>query len=66
MRFCSRNSHDLEAAWASLPASASADATKNPPASLPARSRAQAPSQNENADSLIAKTAKLKIGRAHV
>jgi hypothetical protein len=62
MRFCSRNSHDLEAAWASLPASASADATKNPPANLPVRPRAQAPPQNEDAESLVAKTAKLSLG----
>lgn len=37
MRFCAHNSHDLDAAWASLPTSASADATRNPPASLPIR-----------------------------
>ncbi|CRG86398.1 hypothetical protein PISL3812_03404 [Talaromyces islandicus] len=63
MRFCARNSHDLEAAWASLPASASADATKNPPASFPTKPRAQPPSQNEqNADSLVSKTAQLSLG----
>ncbi|GES58408.1 SAC3/GANP/Nin1/mts3/eIF-3 p25 [Aspergillus terreus] len=33
--FCARHSEDLDAAWASLPISASGDATKNPPAAFP-------------------------------
>ncbi|KAL1965339.1 hypothetical protein VTN77DRAFT_5776 [Rasamsonia byssochlamydoides] len=37
MRFCAQHSHDLDAAWASLPTSASADATRNPPAAPPIR-----------------------------
>jgi hypothetical protein len=40
MRFCAHHSHDLDAAWNSLPTSASADATRNPPASLPIRPKA--------------------------
>ncbi|GAQ43270.1 hypothetical protein AtubIFM55763_003409 [Aspergillus tubingensis] len=35
MEFCARHSKNLEAAWTSLPRSASSDATSNPPASLP-------------------------------
>ncbi|GAB1194691.1 hypothetical protein BDV32DRAFT_114479 [Aspergillus pseudonomiae] len=35
MAFCARHSEDLDAAWSSLPTSASGDATKNPPAALP-------------------------------
>lgn len=37
MKFCAQHSHDLDAALSSLPTSSSADATKNPPASLPIR-----------------------------
>ncbi|PWY92493.1 hypothetical protein BO70DRAFT_357628 [Aspergillus heteromorphus CBS 117.55] len=35
MEFCARHQKGLDAAWASLPSSASSDATSNPPASLP-------------------------------
>ncbi|OOF90455.1 hypothetical protein ASPCADRAFT_135145 [Aspergillus carbonarius ITEM 5010] len=35
MEFCSNHFKDLEAAWMSLPQSASSDATSNPPASFP-------------------------------
>ncbi|KAE8146537.1 hypothetical protein BDV25DRAFT_48950 [Aspergillus avenaceus] len=35
MAFCAHHSDNLDAAWASLPTSASGDATKNPPAALP-------------------------------
>ncbi|KAL2868276.1 uncharacterized protein BJX67DRAFT_52145 [Aspergillus lucknowensis] len=35
IEFCARHSKDLDAAWLSLPKSASSDATKNPPASVP-------------------------------
>ncbi|KAL2008040.1 hypothetical protein VTN00DRAFT_8022 [Thermoascus crustaceus] len=38
MQFCSHYGKELASAFASLPASASADATRNPPASLPIRS----------------------------
>lgn len=37
MQFCSHHARDLDAAFASLPVSASADATRNPPAFLPIR-----------------------------
>ncbi|RAL15539.1 uncharacterized protein BO97DRAFT_475897 [Aspergillus homomorphus CBS 101889] len=37
MEFCARHAKDLDAAWTSLPKSASDDATKNPPASLPSK-----------------------------
>ncbi|KAF9889957.1 hypothetical protein FE257_006831 [Aspergillus nanangensis] len=38
LEFCARHTGDLDAAWASLPTSASGDATKNPPASIPGTS----------------------------
>ncbi|RAH48072.1 uncharacterized protein BO95DRAFT_409082 [Aspergillus brunneoviolaceus CBS 621.78] len=37
MAFCALHAKDMDAAWTSLPRSASDDATKNPPASLPTR-----------------------------
>ncbi|EED19563.1 conserved hypothetical protein [Talaromyces stipitatus ATCC 10500] len=65
MRFCSSHSHDLEAAWASLPASASADATKNPPSNLPALPIGKPSSKSAHrdgpAESLIAMTESLSL-----
>ncbi|EEA27168.1 hypothetical protein TMatcc_004554 [Talaromyces marneffei ATCC 18224] len=65
MRFCSSHSHDLEAAWASLPASASADATKNPPSNLPAlpigKPSAKPAPRDDSAEDLIAKTESLSL-----
>ncbi|KAE8390485.1 hypothetical protein ETB97_000066 [Aspergillus alliaceus] len=45
MGFCARHSEDLDAAWLSLPTSASGDATKNPPAVLP-RTKEKQPATN--------------------
>jgi hypothetical protein len=66
MRFCAHHSHDLDAAWAALPASSSADATKNPPATVPPRPPPAAcapktPLQSASTESLVAKTAGLSI-----
>lgn len=65
MRFCSSHSHDLEAAWASLPASSSADATKNPPSNLPAlpigKPSAKPAHRDDSAEDLIAKTESLSL-----
>lgn len=64
MRFCAHHSHDLDAAWAALPASSSADATKNPPATVSPRlpaARALTPLQSLSTESLVAKTAGLSI-----
>uniref|UniRef100_A0A093VCL1 Putative mannan endo-1,4-beta-mannosidase A n=1 Tax=Talaromyces marneffei PM1 TaxID=1077442 RepID=A0A093VCL1_TALMA len=59
------HSHDLEAAWASLPASASADATKNPPSNLPAlpigKPSAKPAPRDDSAEDLIAKTESLSL-----
>ncbi|OKL63129.1 hypothetical protein UA08_01626 [Talaromyces atroroseus] len=65
MRFCSCHSHDLDAAWASLPASASADATKNPPSNVPVpptgKPAAKPVYHDEIAAGLIAKTERLSL-----
>ncbi|RAO64776.1 uncharacterized protein BHQ10_000788 [Talaromyces amestolkiae] len=65
MRFCSSHSQDLEAAWASLPASASADATKNPPSNLPAlpigTPSTKPASRDDSAEDLVAKTESLSL-----
>lgn len=64
MRFCSSHSHDLETAWVSLPASASADATKNPPSNLPALPIGKPSSKSapdESAEGLAAKTESLSL-----
>lgn len=67
MRFCSSHSHDLDAAWASLPAaSASADATKNPPSNIPLPptgkpAAARRGHQDDSAETLIAKTESLTL-----
>ncbi|KAE8382544.1 hypothetical protein BDV26DRAFT_288347 [Aspergillus bertholletiae] len=42
MAFCAHHSEDLDAAWTSLPTSASGDATKNPPAAPPQPTEKQA------------------------
>lgn len=42
MKFCADHSKDLDAAFASLPTSASNDATSNPPAALPSSTRSPA------------------------
>lgn len=42
MKFCADHSKDLDAAFASLPTSASNDATSNPPAALPSSKRSPA------------------------
>ncbi|KAJ9191849.1 hypothetical protein DTO027B5_6803 [Paecilomyces variotii] len=50
MEFCDRHNKDLDAAFDSLPTSASDDATKNPPASLPP-ARSGAPTKGSAAKS---------------
>lgn len=65
MRFCSSHSHDLDAAWASLPASASADATRNPPSNISAPPKGKpfgkSPQQDDSTETLIAKTESLRL-----
>ncbi|PYH89828.1 hypothetical protein BO71DRAFT_388877 [Aspergillus ellipticus CBS 707.79] len=49
LEFCARHHNDLDAALASLPRSASSDATSNPPASLPSPAGKATPSHNRSA-----------------
>lgn len=70
MRFCSSHSNDLGAAWASLPASASTDATKNPPSSIPAfaidKPAANPIPRDDSAADLIAKTESLSLSERQI
>ncbi|KAL4896971.1 hypothetical protein BDV59DRAFT_82453 [Aspergillus ambiguus] len=62
VEFCARHAEDLDAAWASLPTSASGDATKNPPASLPRTKTAnpQGPSASTELSTLLLSLRKLR------
>ncbi|KAA8646174.1 hypothetical protein EYZ11_004771 [Aspergillus tanneri] len=61
MAFCARHANDLDAAWASLPTSASTDATKNPPASLPQSSASSSgPSPSAELSILLLSLRKLR------
>ncbi|KKK22318.1 hypothetical protein AOCH_003386 [Aspergillus ochraceoroseus] len=60
IEFCARHSKDLDAAWASLPKSASDDATKNPPASLSRPTKSTGPSPATELSTLLLSLRKLR------